>query len=262
MIRVPYLVTRVSDILGRVRPPRPYDQSADTDQLQEDWASALEELLADWEQISRDQRDELVDQVRAAIDDDDWSALAALNADTSEADDVLAAAMIALAETAAEGMATEAAAQGVSVAAGTVDAAELGAYAATVTALLAGGLALAAGAEALRVLRPGVEASVVAEHVREHLDGLSDAYLTERLGGALSAAQNTGRFATLAVAPVAVWEASEANDVNTCGPCDAIDGTEFPTIDAAIAVYGLGGYPGCLGRWRCRGTVTANWEDT
>lgn len=235
-------------------------QAEDPTVRQGDWADALEQLLADWDSISVDQRAEVVDQVRDAIADEDLSALAALSADPQDAEDTLTAAMEDMAALAAETMSAEAAAQGVTVAAGTADAALLAAVAATAAAILAGGLALAAGAEALRVWRPGADPDDVADHVRQHLNGLSDAHLTERLGGALTMAQNHGRAATLQAAPTATYTASEANDINTCGPCADIDGTEFDDLDAALDVYGLGGYPGCLGRWRCRGTLEATWE--
>jgi hypothetical protein len=249
--------SREHDGAGRVT--RFVAQAEDPQVRQADWQDALDRLLADWTGITADQRDELVDQVREAIDDDDLATLAGLSVSTHDADDVLSAVLTELAESAAADLATVAAEHGVTVDP-VVDTVMLAYVSAVAASLLASGLALAAGAEALRVLRPGVTADEVADHVEAHLDGLSDAYLVERLGGALTMAQNHGRAAVLAEIPDATFTASEANDVNTCGPCSALDGTEFEDLDAALAVYGMGGNPECLGRWRCRGTIEVEWE--
>lgn len=237
------------------------NQTEELEQVQADWEEALEALLADWEPITATQVDELVDQVRDAIADSDYSALAALEVDTDDAEDVLVAAMEDLAATAAQQMADTAADQGVTVAAGVVETAALVAVAAPVAVMLGAGLAIAAGAEAVRIATPGRTADEVADGVQEHLESLTDAHLRMHLGGALSAAQNKGRFATLEIAPIAHYEASEHNDTNTCGPCHQEDGAEFDTLADALLVYGAGGYSGCLGRQRCRGTVVASWDE-
>lgn len=230
-------------------------------EVQEDWEAAVAELVEQWESISADQRAALVAQVRDAIDGGDVEALASLGVDTEDAADELAAAMGDLADQSAGQMAAEAAAQGVKVAAGTVDAAALAAIATAMAGLLGASLAVAAGMEALRLATPGRSADDVAAGVDEHLALLSTAYLVTHLGGALSAAQVRGRFATLEIAPVARWEATEVNDHNQCEPCAEIDGTEYATLDEAWVDYGSGTYLYCEGRWRCRGTIVATWDD-
>lgn len=234
---------------------------AELDEVQADWEEALEQLLTDWEDISSAQRADLVEQVRDAIDLDDFSALAALEVDTGDAEDLLLAAMEDLASTAAEGMAAAAAVQGVETAAGTVETTLLVALAAPITVMLGAGLALSAGQEAIRIATPGRTADEVADLVEQHLLALTDAQPRQHLGGALTAAQNRGRIATLEVAPIAAYEASESNDTNTCSPCSVEDGTVFDTLADALAVYGNGGYDGCLGRQRCRGTIVATWDE-
>lgn len=234
---------------------------ADLDQVQQDWEEALADLIERWGPISDDQRGDLVDQVRDAVASGDLTALAALTVDTGDAEDELTSAMEDLADAAAQQMADEAAEQGIEAAAGVADAAALAAIATTMTGLLGAGLAVAAGMEALRLATPGRSAKDVAADVEAHLVSLSDAHLLAHLGGALSAAQIRGRLATLEIAPVAAWEASEVNDRNRCGPCGDEDGTEFATLEEAWVDYGTGTYIRCEGRWRCRGTIVATWDE-
>lgn len=233
----------------------------DLAQVQEDWEQALADLLDAWGPISDDQRTDLVAQVRDAVAAGDLAALAALTVDTGDAEDELAAAMEDLADAAAEQMADEAALQGVAVAAGAADVAALGVLAAAMTGLLGAGLAVAAGTEALRLATPGRSADDVADGVDDHLAALTDGHLVTHLGGALSAAQIRGRLATLEIAPVASWVADEVNDRNRCGPCADEDGTEFATLDEAWVDYGNGTYINCDGRWRCRGSISATWDE-
>lgn len=221
---------------------------------------ALETLLAAWDTISRAWRRELVDQVRAAIDDGDLAALADLEVDAADARERLGAAMLALAEAAAQGVADEAAAQGVSVDAVTPDPEALTGPAAVVVRVLADGLASSAASEALRLASPDATPGEVANAVDEHLRGLSDRPLRDQLGGALHTAQTSGRMATLEAAPPALWIASERNDDAACQPCKDVDDTRYDTLTRARAAYPTGGYRECKGRTRCRGTIVPIWE--
>ena len=173
-------------------------------------------------------------------------------------------------------MAEEAAAQGVEVTTPEVDPAvtnraavpvisnafggHLVDIAAATASLIASGMAQAAAAEALRVLRPGMAGRAVADGVRAFLAALPGRGRRDRLSGALHRATNTGRLATLAVAPTATYFADERMDRSTCDPCRAVDGTQFVDLAAAEAAYGTGGYVACLGGARCRGTVRAVWN--
>jgi hypothetical protein len=69
----------------------------------------------------------------------------------------------------------------------------------------------------------------------DYLDELSDAYLADQLGGALSAAQNAGRLAAMGHNQASRFYASELLDTNTCTPCEEIDGTEYDVRDEAAA---------------------------
>lgn len=55
--------------------------------------------------------------------------------------------------------------------------------------------------------------------------------------------------------------ASELLDGNTCEPCARVDERQYDTLDEALEDYpGFGGYVGCLGGARCRGTVVVVWD--
>ncbi|MCK2219704.1 DUF935 domain-containing protein [Actinomadura sp. ATCC 31491] len=227
--------------------------------IQQAWQEALDELLVDWQDIAETWRGQLGEQIEQALDDEDLEALCALSLDWAAAAALLTAAMVALAGTSADQMAAEAASQGVTVEPPPVDEEGLGAVATVIATLLAVWLAGAAAREALRLTTPGAAAATVAAAVVAFLAGLSDRFLRDQLGAALSQAQASGRFAVLHEAPDARYLSSEVLDPNTCGPCRDIDGQEFDDLAAAEAAYGTGSYIDCQGGVRCRGTVYALW---
>lgn len=235
------------------------DSGMDPAAIQTAWQEQLDKLLEDWQPIAEGWRDDLAEQIEQAIEDDDLAALAAMTLDSAAAAALIAAAMIALAGTAADQMAAEAESQGVSVEPPPADEEALGAVATAIAALLAAWLAGAAAREALRLAVPGATAATVAAAVVTFLAGLSDRFLRDQLGAALSQAQAHGRFAVLHEAPAATYVSSEVLDPSTCGPCREIDGQEFDDLDAAEASYGAGSYIYCEGGIRCRGTVIALW---
>lgn len=247
---------------GERRPLTETEQAAGTDfdAIQETWQTALEELLAAWEQISAEWRDLLGDQIAAALDAGDLEALATMTLDSTDAAEILTVAMVELAEQAVAQQVEEAAVQGVEVEPPPVDEGHLGAIAATIAALLAVWLAGAAAREALRLALPGSTSRQVADEVKAYLEGLSDAFLRQQFGAALSTAQASGRFGVLDVAPEASYASSELLDRATCPPCKDLDGTVFDDLDHAKATYANGGYIGCDGRLRCRGIVIALWN--
>lgn len=258
---------------NRVRPAhvhrRPANVSLDDIDLtavQAAWEQALEDLLASWRDITAEQRDAIAEQVRAAVNSDDVAAIAAISVSAAAAAGTLTAAVIAMAYAAADAMADELAAQGVDVEPGTPDEAALAANATAVASLLAAGLANAAAREALRRYARTADGDEVAAAVVEHLEGLSDAFLTQQLGGALTGAQNEGRIATVMRAPDVAIYASEVLDKNTCGPCRRVNGrflgnSQDPDgVRAVAAMYPNGGYVDCEGGARCRGTIVAIWR--
>ena len=250
---------------------------ATLDAVQQDHQAALDSLDTQWAaDVEPGWIDDVAQQVEDAVDGDDpATALAAMTLDSDQAAIILRRALGAMAQTAADRMAEEAAAQGVDVTAPTVDpkvtnrmlpqirnvfGSGLIDIAVATAALIGSGLVQNAAGEALRRLRPGVTGREVADHVRAFLTNLPGLGRRDRLSGALHRATNTGRLATLAEAPAATYRASEHNDSRRCDPCAQIDGTEFADLAAANAAYGTGGYVDCLGGARCRGTVVAEWD--
>ncbi|WNO25826.1 capsid maturation protease [Arthrobacter phage Altadena] len=83
--------------------------------------------------------------------------------------------------------------------------------------------------------------------------GLDGAIDTARQG--INQAHGRGRDETAAtLEPEEIW-ASEILDGATCGPCQAIDGKEYSSLEEARADYPHGGYAMCDGDARCRGTL-------
>lgn len=206
--------------------------------------------------------------MREIVDDDDPQALLAMAVDTADAETELGDAMVAMADSGAQRIVDEAAAQDVNINPAAPAAALLRTFAAVVAGQLAQGLALAAAREGLRVWTPDATGREVAGRVAAHLAALSDAPLRDLLGGALTKAQNGGRIETLRAVledpgdrPVPAFYANEVNDTNTCGPCAAVDGRWLGnTMGEVERTYPNGGYIDCKGRERCRGTVVAVWR--
>ncbi|WP_326646067.1 phage portal protein [Streptosporangium sp. NBC_01755] len=243
---------------------------AEPEETREDWQEPLEELLADWADVSEGQREELARQIESLVDEGRTEDLAALTASSDVGAALLEATLFAQAEAVGERMVEAAEEQGVTITAAAVAgvlAATLAAGAAVTAGLLATGLAVAAGREALRVWAPDMSGEQVAERVVEHLEALSDASLRTELGGAIWAAEGAGRFATLEQAEAdgkgATWyEASEIRDDATCEFCEKADGRRYDTLPEAQAQYPNGGYWACKGGIRCRGTVEPRWDES
>jgi hypothetical protein len=114
-----------------------------------------------------------------------------------------------------------------------------------------------AGTRALRMSGGTLNRQEVADHTRDYLGALKFAMLRDRLGGALTAAVNTGRRAVMAEGPAARYYASEILDNNTCSPCAGVDGRQYNTLSESEQDYPGGGFVDCSGGDRCRGTLVA-----
>lgn len=236
--------------------------ATDFNELDSNWKSAVAQLVAEWQEIRKRQIGQLAEQVVQA--DGDLGKLATISA-TAAGGDLIAArlkAMLAKGASEAHGEATR---QGV-VAPETPDLAvaerDLASRASALEQLLASALSQAGANKAVQLTGGGLTAGDVAAQVRTHLSGLSDAYLTDQFGGAMSAAQNAGRLAVMDANQPERLYASELLDQNTCEPCAEEDGAEFATPEEAAAAYPGGGYVGCLGGPRCRGTVVAVYSES
>jgi hypothetical protein len=233
----------------------------DPDGLHAEWAAALEALLAAYATVAAAQRAALAAQITAAVTAGTLADLGQLTVATGPAVQVLVDAMTAMATTAAARLIGEAASQGVTIPAAdaAVDTDWLTATATAIAQIMGNSTAAAAGREAVRVATPDRTGEEVAQLVTDHLDGLTDAWPRLQLGGALTAAQNNGRYSVLLAGPDATYFASEVLDEFTCEPCIEIDGHEFESVEAAGEAYATGGYTDCLGQLRCRGVLVAVW---
>lgn len=237
--------------------------------MDEAWHRAVDDTLTAWADIQAAQRDQITAAVQAAAEADDLDQLDGLTLDTGPAADLLTARMIRYARQAGEAQQAEAEAQGVSVPEWSLDdeAVTAAAFrdrirqvARTTARLLGAGLVASGVRMAMRLFGSG-SPTQVAGQVDDHLAGLSDASVREAVGAAMSAAQNEGRMAVLAVAPPGTYVASEALDKSSCQPCRQVDGTRYASLTEARAAYPTGGYTGCLGGARCRGFVVAVWNE-
>lgn len=253
------LRTRARHATPKVRATAAGDDPADLSQtdfaaLQARFEEALAASVAAWDTQRKALIDDLVAQVQAASSPADLAAITATAPDagwlTGILDDVI--------DHGAETVRAEAAAQGHTLAdADLADArATVAATAEGKATLLARSLSQSAASRALGVGVGALSPDEAAAQVREHLEGLAGADADYELKGAVSTAQNTGRFTQMREAPDATrFYASAVNDTNACGPCSETDGVEYPSIDELERDFpGLGGYVGCEGGERCRCT--------
>lgn len=240
---------------------------ADFAQMDKAWHEAVDATVEAWADIQTVQREQITAAVQAAAEADDLDRLDEFTVDTDDGARLLIARMIAYAREAGEAQQQEAEAQGVTIPEWSLDDEALTAAAIrdrlrqvgrTAARVLGVGLVQSGVRQAMRVWGSG-SAQQVATAVDEHLADLSGAAVEEQVGAAMTAAQNEGRMAVLAVAPPAEYTATEILDRNSCAPCRDIDGTRYTTLPDARTAYPSGGYTGCLGGSRCRGTLVTVW---
>lgn len=234
----------------------------DLSETQASWETALATLLAAWAAIEAAQQSELIDLVRHVAEGGDIAAVSGLIPSWDAAAETLTEAMATLARLAVGEMIAEAALQDVELPTVVPDPIRLAALGNAYASTLARELGISAASETMRVHRQGVGADELAERVGIYLDDLTDARPTLYLGGALTAAQNAGRTATLLAGPTAAYYAAETLDKNTCSPCKTVNGRWLGNsiLKDVLTLYPTGGYVDCLGRLRCRGMVTAVWR--
>lgn len=232
------------------------------------WKAAVANLVAAWRaQILAGWFASLLAQIRQYLAEDNVYGLAVLKLDPAEAIAVTVDHADAYAHTAAKQAAVEAVAQGVGpLTPHTPTSEQLADTANVAVTLLAQQIALQAGRQAAHIATGAQpDADDVAGQVKEFLEGLSDAMFTYTAGGILSSAQNRARLATITAGPRCQLVATEMHDANTCKPCDRVDGKVFGFSDDPAAVakadaaYPNGGYVGCEGGARCRGTLYADY---
>ena len=221
--------------------------------------AVLAALLAAWVAVQAAQRASLLAQIAVAAS---AAALAVLTVDSRDAAEILGAAMLEAADRGAALAAAEAAHQGVTLPTlPEVDTHRVQDTAAALAEVMGRQTSATAAREALRLAGDGTDTEVLAENVRTYLESLSDTWVTDQLGAAVTDGINTGRAAVLTAGPAVRWVASEVLDRATCGPCREIDGHEYASWEDAAAAYPTGGYRSCLGRLRCRGVLYSLYGD-
>jgi hypothetical protein len=255
------------------RQPTPEETAAGVNPavIEQQWQQQVDELAAQWEQAADPVIEEIVAAVAAAVATGALADLIASGALAVSAEVLaglallIAAGMLTLAQASADQVVKEVAAHGVVLDSPTVDAAVIDAQARAAAQVIAAGYVNGAAQEALANDGPDADPTVVAERVREHLDGVTSTATSDEQTGrgwvmgslaqVLSRAQGAGRLAAFEALQAAghapAYVASEVNDRNECLPCSKIDGTRFETLTEATAAYPNGQYVACLGR--CRG---------
>ncbi|MEU0514328.1 phage portal protein [Amycolatopsis sp. NPDC006125] len=236
--------------------------AVDLSPVQAAWEAALAALLELWRgSVVAAWIDELLDQIRAVLRGE--GTFTSLTVDTDTAASHLADAMRELAETAAGHAVDEAAEHDVTLTPAWPTESELQDAAQTIATFEGQRYAQSAGREAARIAWPDADPDEITDHVRTHLEGLSDSTSAQALGGGLTHAQNQARQATFKSGPVGALYASEQMDRNTCDPCREIHGRWVANTDdlaPLLKLYPFGGYIDCKGTWRCRGTVVGVWR--
>jgi hypothetical protein len=173
-------------------------------------------------------------------------------------EDVLFSAMALAAQDSLSSAQSEMIAQGVSPPDVDVDEAALRSRARGMASMLASSLSDSARRNALRMSSGAISAGTLADEVTNSLNSLSDSWLLNQLGAAISAAVNQSRLAVFTSGDGEKMFASEILDTATCGPCIAIDGKLLSRTEASM-LYASGSYIYCDGHERCRGTIVATF---
>jgi hypothetical protein len=239
------------------RDPHPHEDGVDFQALDNAWQDQLTQLLLTWKQQRDTMLDDLLEQIALALDANDLTALGTLAPATGDGARLLETAMLALADTAAAEAVAEAARQGITITPPTLDTAALTDRAQVVDELLGSSLADVAARQALLRWVEGTPVQEVTDAIREYVGALTDTYLTDQLGGALTVAQNHARFTVMSSGPAADIYASELLDTATCVNCTAKDGAHYTSVADGERDYPTGGFKDCLGGTRCRGTLVA-----
>lgn len=235
--------------------------SVDFARLDSTWQSNVDLLVLEVRQLQLYQIDQLHDAIVAAQGDLDT--LSELVADPVSAD-VIGRYMVTVAEASMTEAMREAERQGIQPERPDMEdfLRSLQARAEVVDRVITRELSESAVRNAVRLTGGGLEPNEVANNVKSHLLGLSGSGMRDRLGGALSTAQNGSRGLLFRRGDAQRIYASELLDQNTCAACTSIDGTQYETMAQAEQEYATGGYNDCAGADRCRGTLVAVWEPT
>lgn len=245
------------------REPNEHEVRAGTNfkTIEADWTTNTADLIAAWKaDVAPNLQQSLYDAIEALVDAGDIAGLGALTLPAGMGIDTLVEHMTAAAIAGVDQAHAEAASQGVAIVKPEAPADRLAGRAAAIDGIMSRSLADVGSRVALLHTGDTATGAEVAQAVRDHIEGLSDTYLNDMLGNAVTTATNDGRTEVMSQAP-ATFYASELLDESTCDECEAIDGTEYGSLDEADADYPAGGYGDCAGGPRCRGTLVAVYEE-
>jgi hypothetical protein len=115
-----------------------------------------------------------------------------------------------------------------------------------------------------RAVRPGrpVDGFTALEAALGAAEDASTAGTEDLARQAAGQAHGAGRARAARETPIEPKEiyASELLDSDTCGPCATVDGRTYDSMASALVDYpSAGGFRGCLGGARCRGTLVFVW---
>jgi hypothetical protein len=252
------------------RDPLPHEEPIDFAEHNRQWESAVDSTTNRMISVYAAWRVWLWEQIKAGADTPEG--LTGLTLDSAQAEEVLAGAMLDLARRAGQSLQREAEKQGVeipewSLPDDTVTAAVggrrlLGSVARMTADLMATSVLQAAKRTVTGLFTRDAPPDQIATEVDKALADAQDSLLKGPVSTAMSTAQTAGRQAVLEVAPPGEYYASEMLDRNTCGPCRAVDGEQFGSLEIAIKAYPVMGYKDCVGpRYgnSCRGLIVARW---
>lgn len=251
---------------------------ADFASVHAEWEAATAGAFKALRSVTAAWRLDLREQITRDLADDDLESLLELSLDRQAATSTLLNLMEEYAVRAGRACQREAEAQGVRVPDWSLPDGEddavvaalagrrlLASVAELTSDLMSGALLTAAKRKLSGLLRSSRPSEQVAAEVDRELTAVDDTTVRASVGSAMTAAQNAGRHAVMEAAPPASsYVASEILDSRTCGPCKAIDGRTFTTLDAAVAEYPVMGYRDCTGaRYgnACRGFIVAVWQE-
>jgi hypothetical protein len=219
--------------------------------MEQTWTTQQASLVEDWKnQAKMAHIDALVQAIEEA---ETLDQLASLEAPVL-GEELLGDAMFAMAEEAGAQAVAEAAAQSVELdpCDSELVADEIAVRASAQATVMARSISQTASQKAIGLGGSGLAMEEIAGRIREHLEGLSDSYLEDQLGGVLMQAQNSARRAVFDGAGDGTIYSSELLDGNTCMNCKSVHGNEYDSMTSAIENYPSGGYSQFstgLGRW-------------
>lgn len=239
------------------RQPNAHEIAATVDfaTMDNTFQAALDLAFSDVRSLIRYQVDELHDAIVEA--DGDLDAISEISATPQHAE-VIRSQLASVAERAATAAVQEASRQGVTVDRPNLDdlQASLASRSGILDTVITRRVTSAATQRAIRMTGGSLSPADVANQVRDELAGMKWIDVRDTLTGAVQGAQNSARALVFARdGQEGDLYASEILDDRTCDECQAVDGTNYQTVDDAERDYPFGGFVDCAGRDKCRGTL-------